>query len=303
MEIQTLRCFAAAAREENMTRAAARLHTTQSALSKRIKALEEELGKKLFTRKSFSVRLTDEGRLLLDRAKDILAMADKIESEFAALDDVRGGELRFGLAESHQIRLLAAQIKRFRERFPSLRYHITSGDTEQVADKLQSGVLDFAVLAEMPDYGRYEALEFPTPDVWGVVMPEASPLAALEAVRAEDLEGEPLFCSLQGWERFVGPWCGESVVRMRLEGTFRLSYNGAQFVHEGLGLLLTFDRLVDVSPGSGLVFRRLSPRLETPLFLVRDRHRVQTRIAGAFWAHMAEAFADGDGKVGAAVKA
>ncbi len=293
MEIQTLRYFTAVAREENMTRAAGQLHITQPALSKRLKALEEELGKKLFTRRSFSIRLTDEGRLLLDRAKDLLLMADKIEGEFAALDDVQGGELRFGLAESFHIRSLAAEIKRFRERYPALRYHITSGDTEQVADKLQSGLLDLAVLAEKPDFGRYEALAFPQPDVWGVVMPASSPLAAREGIRAEDLEGMPLFCSLQGWERFVAPWCGGSIVRMDLEGTFRLSYNGAQFVHEGLGLLLTFDRLVDTSPGSGLAFRPLRPRLETTLYLVRDRDRPRTRIARSFWQHMAAAFGEG----------
>ncbi|MBQ4304533.1 MAG: LysR family transcriptional regulator, partial [Lachnospiraceae bacterium] len=57
MEIRTLRYFLAAAREENMSRAAEILHVTQPTLSKQMKALEEELGKKLFTRHSFSIRL------------------------------------------------------------------------------------------------------------------------------------------------------------------------------------------------------------------------------------------------------
>ena len=65
MEIRTLRYFLAVAREENMTRAAETLHVTQPTLSKTLKALEEELGKKLFTRKSFSIRLTDEGMLAI----------------------------------------------------------------------------------------------------------------------------------------------------------------------------------------------------------------------------------------------
>ena len=72
MEIRTLRYFLAVAREENMTRAAQSLHVTQPTLSKALRSLEEELGKKLFTRQSFSIRLTEEGVLLRDRAEDLI---------------------------------------------------------------------------------------------------------------------------------------------------------------------------------------------------------------------------------------
>ena len=78
MEIRTLRYFLEAAREENMSKAAERMHISQSALSKQFKGLEEELGKKLFVRHSFSIELTEEGMLLRKRAEDLLSMADKI---------------------------------------------------------------------------------------------------------------------------------------------------------------------------------------------------------------------------------
>ena len=114
MEIRTLRYFLAVAREENMTWAAEVLHVTQPTLSKALKTLEEELGKKLFIRHSFSIRLTEEGVLLRNRAEDLIGMADKIEQEFIALDDISGGELYLGLAESYQIRYLARVIKEFK---------------------------------------------------------------------------------------------------------------------------------------------------------------------------------------------
>ena len=104
MEIRTLRYFLAVAREENMTRAAEILHVTQPTLSKALKSLEDELGKKLFIRHSFSIRLTEEGVLLRNRAEDLISMADKIEREFISLDDISGGELNLGLAESHHQR-------------------------------------------------------------------------------------------------------------------------------------------------------------------------------------------------------
>ena len=164
MEIRTLRYFLAVAREENMTRAAELLHVTQPTLSKQLKSLENELGKKLFTRHSFSIRLTDEGILLRNRAEDLVSMADKIEQEFISLDDITGGDLYLGLAESYQIKYLARVIKVFKSRYPNLHYHITSGDTEQIADKLDKGLLDFLVLAEYPDNRKYEYIEFPESD-------------------------------------------------------------------------------------------------------------------------------------------
>ena len=118
MEIRSLRYFLAVAREESMTKAAELLHVTQPTLSKTMKSLEDELGKKLFTRHSFSISLTEEGALLRDRAEDLVTMADKIESEFLSLDDITGGELYLGLAESFQIRHPAREIRLLKERYP-----------------------------------------------------------------------------------------------------------------------------------------------------------------------------------------
>ena len=78
MEIRVLRYFLEIAREGNMSRAAERLHVTQPTLSKQMKDLEQELGKKLFKRGSTSVSLTDEGMLLRKRAEDLLALADNL---------------------------------------------------------------------------------------------------------------------------------------------------------------------------------------------------------------------------------
>ena len=84
MEIRTLRYFLEVAREENMSRAAERLHLSQSTLSKQLKGLEEELGKKLFIRHSFSIELTEEGMLLKRRAQELLSLAEKTKKDFKA---------------------------------------------------------------------------------------------------------------------------------------------------------------------------------------------------------------------------
>ena len=291
MEIRTLRYFLAVAREENMTRAAEQLHVTQPTLSKTLKALEDELGKKLFTRHAFSIRLTEEGVLLRNRAEDLVSMADKITQEFVTLDDITGGDIYLGLAESYQIRTLARAIRAFRGQYPGLRYHITSGDTEQVTEKLDKGLLDFAVLAEKPDGGKYEYLMFPEADVWGLVFPASDPLAQKEVITADDLMGLPLFCSEQSWRNDIPRWCGEGIRDLNLAGSFRLSFNGSMFAREGLGYLLTFDHLIDTSPDSGLVFRPLFPRLENRLYLIWKKYPTFSPIAERFVKHLRSSFA------------
>ncbi len=279
MELRTMRYFLAVAREENMTHAAQLLHVTQPTLSKQLKSLEDDLGKKLFLRHSFSIQLTEEGILLRKRAEDLVNMADKIAAEFLALDDIVGGDIYFGLAESYQIRYLAAGIKELKNSYPNLHYHITSGDTEQVTEKLDKGILDFAVLAEEPDTTKYNYLTFPEADVWGVIMPEDCPLAQKEGVKVDDLIGLPLFGSEQSWSRDIPKWCGSRMDELHLEGSFRLAYNGSLFVKEGLGYLITLSNLVDTSPGSGLVFRPLAPKLDANIFLIWKKYQVFTPIA------------------------
>lgn len=290
MELRTLRYFLAVAREENMTRAAEFLHVTQPTLSKSLKSLEDELGKKLFVRHSFHIELTEEGVLLRKRAKDLVSMADKIQTEFLSLDDVLGGEIYLGLAESYQIRYLAAEIKTLKNTCPDLRYHITSGDTEQVTEKLDKGVIDFAVLAEEPNAEKYHYLTFPKADVWGVVMPKDCPLAGKPSISADDLAGLPLFCSEQGWSKDIAKWCGNEIDKLHLEGSFRLSYNGSLFVREGLGYLLTFEHLIDTNPDSNLAFRPLTPKLETKLYLIWKKYQVFTPIAEKMLEKLRERF-------------
>lgn len=292
MEIRSLRYFLAVAREENMTRAAEILHVTQPTLSRALRALEEELGKKLFTRHSFNISLTEEGMLLRDRAEDLLTLADKIEKEFLSLDDITGGELYLGLAESYQIRYLARELRTLKTIYPGLRYHITSGDTEQVTEKLDKGLLDFAVLCDAPDPRKYDFVLFPERDRWGLILPENDALARKESICAEDLLGLPLFTSEQGWEGDIKNWAGGRFGELHLEGSSRLSYNASLFVQEGLGYQLTFEHLVNTSAESGLVFRPLWPRLEVSLYLIWNRYQAFTPIAERFLAQVRASFSE-----------
>lgn len=279
MEIRVLRYFLEIARAGNMTRAAETLHVSQPTLSKQIKDLEQELGKKLFIRKSTSLTLTDEGMLLRKRAEDILDMVDKTTDEFKALDESTGGEVHIGCAESYQIKYLAQAIHSFKKKYPLFRYHLTSGNTEQVTERLDRGLIDFAVIVEPPNLSRYNYLELPETDIWGLIMKNDDPLARKNTICFEDLANLDLICSEQGMKFDIARWCGEKADALNLTGTLNLSYNGSVFVKEGLGYMLTFDKLIKTDSESGLCFRPLEPVLETKMYVIWKKYQVFTPIA------------------------
>ena len=279
MEIRVLRNFLEIAREENMTRAAERLHISQPSLSKQMKDLERELGKKLFVRSNYSIHLTEEGMLLRKRAEDLLAMADKILNEFSTLDDITGGDVYIGCAESHLIRYLAYAVKNLSGQYPGIHYHITSGDTELVAERLNRGLLDLAFIVEPPDLSKYNYLEVPGSDVWGAVMRRDCPLASRPAVTVDDLLGYPIFCSEQSVRADLPRWCGEKSSQLNIMVSFNLTNNGAVFVREGLGIALTFDRIIEISPDSPLCFRPLVPELRTRMYIIWKKYQVFTPAA------------------------
>lgn len=279
MEIRSLRYFLEIAREENMTRAAERMHVSQPTLSKQMQDLERELGKKLFRRGSAGISLTDEGMLLRKRAEDIIAMADKTADEFKNLGELTGGDIYIGCAESYQIRYLAKVIKDLRKEYPLLKYHILSGDTAQVAERLDRGLLDLAVIVEPPNLQKYNYIELPGADTWGVVMRKDSPLAKKKAVAVEDLEGLDLLSSPQSLEADFPRWCGEKLNRLNFVGTVNLFYNGTAFVKEGDAYLLSFDRLADTGADSDLCFRPFMPALETKMYIIWKKYQAFTPIA------------------------
>jgi len=268
MEIRVLRYFLEVAREESITRAAIRLHISQPTLSKQLKDLEQQLGQKLFVRTNYSVRLTDAGMLLRKRAEDILDMVDKTAEEFQALDEDVAGDIHIGCAESAGIKYLAQCLRTLQKDHPRIHYHLHSGNTEDIAGRLDSGLFDFAFLVEPPNLSKYNYLEVPGADTWGIVMRKDSPLASREYICVDELIGLALICSAQAMKVDIPRWCGEKADLLNLSGTVNLAYNGSVFVREGAGYMLSFDKLVDTGPDSALCFRPLFPPLETKMYVV-----------------------------------
>lgn len=296
MEFRVLCYFLTVAREGNITRAADFLHVTQPTLSRQLKDLEQELGKKLFIRSSHSVILTDEGMLLRNRAEEIVNMMDKLEAEFSSMEETIGGDVYIGGGETEAMKHIARVAKDVQVRYPNIRYHLYSGNEEDITERLDKGLLDFGILIQPADISKYNYLNIPAKDVWGVVMRKDSPLAVKKSIQAADLLNVPLICSRQAMKQTFSKnefadWFGEDFHKLNIVTTYNLAYNAAIMVEEGVGYAITLDKIVNTSTASNLCFRPLQPRLESGLNIVWKKHHVLSAAANAFLKELQEEFA------------
>lgn len=297
MEIRVLRYFLAIAREGSITNAANFLHVTQPTLSRQIHDLEEELGQKLFTRGSHNMSLTAEGMILRKRAEEIVSMVDKTETEFSYMENAVGGDIYIGGGETDAVKLVARIAKELRENYPGIRYHLYSGNSDDVTERLDKGLLDFGILIQPANITKYDYINIPAKDTWGVVMRKDSPLAEKRTIHKEDLLGVPLICSRQAisQERSgneFANWFGEDFDKLDIVTTFNLVYNAAIMVDAGIGYAVTIDKIANTSESSSLCFRPLEPQLDSGLNIVWKKYQVFSSAAEIFLERLRQDFND-----------
>lgn len=266
LEIRVLRYFLAVAREGSVTRAARALHLTQPTLSRQIRELEEELGQTLFSRGGRELSLTREGLLLRQRAEEIVGLAEITEKEFRSLGEKTvSGDLSLGCGESKALSFVTDALKVLQDEHPLIIPHFFSGNGEIVMDRLDKGLLDFAVLMGAENTERYYSLPLPNHDTWGLLMDKDDPMAQKKAITAEDLLDIPLILSSQSLSRDeLSGWLGFPMSRLHIAATYTLLFNGSLMVRSGLGYALCFDHIAPSGKDSPFAFRPLT----SPLSLV-----------------------------------
>lgn len=287
MEIRVLRYFLTVAREGNFTAAAKFLHLTQPTLSRQIKELEVELGKKLFIRSSHRVHLTEDGMLLKKRAEGILEMVHKLKEDFSTTSDTISGDVYIGGGETEAMRGIGKVVRDLQLEYPRICFHFYSGNEEDVTERLENGLLDFALFIHPADLSNYQYIDFPSVDRWGVVMRKDSPLAKKSVIHAEDLAGVPLICSRQVLNESYSKnefanWFGNHYDKLNIVSTYNLAYNAGVMVNEEVGYAIVIDEIINTSSESNLCFKPLSPTLTSGLSLAWRKHHAFSSAASLF---------------------
>jgi DNA-binding transcriptional LysR family regulator len=232
MELRQLRYFVAVAETRNISRAAQKLFLTQPALSRQIKALEEEIGQCLLERQAHSIRLTPAGEVLLLEAREVLERADLM------LERVRsagtGVRLRVGYAPSLASGLLAEAVENFVQKHPNARVELLDLSTQEMLSGLNAGTLDVALtVGPERDAGGLQ---------W-IALAQASwqhPLATAKRVTPAEAARESLLVFSQRdyseyWETVTG-WLKEHQQRPSIGGQYDGVNSLLAAVEAGLGV-------------------------------------------------------------------
>lgn len=148
MELRHLRYFTAVAEDQNVTKAAARLHISQPPLSRQIRDLEEELGVALFKRTAKSIELTEAGKVFLNEARAVLLRSDEAVQTVRAVAQGARGQVRVGYAPSLTVQILPKALKLFEQKYPGTRVALHDCSSSECGEKLMAGKLDIALGAK-----------------------------------------------------------------------------------------------------------------------------------------------------------
>jgi DNA-binding transcriptional LysR family regulator len=190
MDLSSLRIFLAVAEERSFSRAAAKVHRTQPAVSQAVRRLETDLGEQLFDRSSKSGTLTDAGRVLQNYGQRLVRLAEETESAMRELRDLRRGRVLIGANEA-AVHTLLPLIARFRERVPDVAVDVRRVPARQIAVEVQQGSLDFGALTFRPAESGLLEVTVGTDELVLLVHPSHA-LAARKQVTMEEVAVEPV---------------------------------------------------------------------------------------------------------------
>ena len=281
MDIRILRYFIAVAKEKNITKAAQNLYISQPALSRQLKELEEELNTNLFIRGSRTISLTDDGKYLLNQAKEITALMDKTLTNMGTNENI-SGEIYIGAGETEGIKHIADIYSIMSKTFPSISLNIFSGDFNEVKEKLENGILDFGIVIEPVKKDNFNYIKLPHKETWGILTTKNGIFKNYEKISPSDLENIPLILSKQSFDDTVLlNWLGKSFENLPLKLSYTLLYNAIHFVKKNTGHAICLDGIINTE-NTDLKFIPFYPPLQSELSLIWQKNRQLSKAAQKF---------------------
>lgn len=220
LDFRQLRYFVAIADRGSFSAAAASLHVAQSALSRHMRILEEQLGGELFERTSRGVAVSESGQILLHRARFILAQVEDSRSEVLAHNGELRGTVRLAAPSSLSQLLYAPLVNHFLERYPKVELHLSEGTTQNVLDRLQDGTIDAGIVTQPPS-NKHMEFEFLVKEPIALVGRAGDPLLKQKTISPHLLKTVPLMMA-PGLIPILGDWSRNLVPVVQVDSTIPL---------------------------------------------------------------------------------
>ncbi|MEY4480464.1 MAG: hypothetical protein RLZZ267_1142 [Bacillota bacterium] len=199
MELRQLQYFVKVARKEHVTQAAEELHIAQSAVSRQIHQLEDELGIQLFVQHGRNLHLTPAGKLFLKRVEPVLADLDRAVTEIHELTSPDHGEIRIGFPHTLGIHLVPKLVSEFRNRYPHVRFKFKQGNYETLLNYVSQGEVDLALTSPCPMKDSHVSGDVLLTEELFVVVPANHAFVKKESICLTELKDEPFVLFSEGY--------------------------------------------------------------------------------------------------------
>jgi DNA-binding transcriptional LysR family regulator len=283
MNLKRLQAFRALLDAGSVTGAAKQLHTTQPAVSRMIRDLEQELGLALFIRERQRLIPTVEGMTFFREAERALAAVDRIVDIARDIRTLEGAHLRVVAGMVAAFGIMPAATKALLEMHPTVHLSLEIKDVRDIADWVATGPFDVGITRMPLEDSRVEC----EPLVTGhcvVVMPPNHRLVHKRAVSVRDLAGERMVQTSQGnvHRELIARAFSSAAVKYSGSVDTPTGISACQFVAKGLGLAIIDPYAYRAAKGFGLVARPMRPALEFSLGFFFPANRPRSNLVKAF---------------------
>ncbi|WP_188206739.1 LysR family transcriptional regulator [Alkalibacillus aidingensis] len=276
MELRQLKYFLKVAELEHVSEAAAELHVAQSAVSRQIANLEEELGVQLFLRGGRKIRLTPVGEVFLERIKVVLTELEKAERDVQEFLNPESGTIRLGFPTSLAAKTLPKVISAFRKEHPQIGFQLQQGSVNHLLDAVKIGQIDLAFVSPVPLHHAdlYGDILF-TEKIMALI-PKKHRLAELDHLRLDQLRHEPFVMFKEGFimRDLVEKACQQVGFQPKatFEGEDMDTIKG--LVAAGLGVSLLPEITLNEAPQRDTRMKEIvEPNMTRTVGMVRPKHR------------------------------
>lgn len=282
MDIKQLKYFLTIAEEGQITSAANRLHMAQPPLSQQLKALEDELGVRLVERGPRHTELTDAGKILKERAAQILELTDSAISEINDFRKGLRGTLSIGTVSSSGDALLNERMLEFHRLYSGVKFEIHEGNTFTILDMLERGLIEIGVVRTPFNNRRFICEYADSEPMIAAMVPEYDCCPEKNEITVEELKDKPLIF-YRRFEQLIIETCIEHGFEPDILCRNDDARTTILWANEGLGLAIVPRSAFNLSKNSNLVFKEIKcKKLWTRIAAIRVRDRYITSLASKF---------------------
>jgi DNA-binding transcriptional LysR family regulator len=288
MDLRQLAYFLTIAEEGNITKAAEKIHMAQPPLSQQLKLLEEEFGVVLLERNTRNIRMTDAGRLLQNRGRQILELVEKTAKEMKDLKEGLQGTLSIGTISSAGELLLSLKLQSFHAQYPGVDFHIRESGTLEILEMIKGGVVEIGVIRTPLRQDDFEYIDLPDEPMVAGAIPALfrSGVNDKNGLQIAELEGKPLLLHNR-YRNMIEEACKKSgfepKIRCRIDDTRSL----INWANAGMGIAIIPKDMIGLLPNVQLVYKEIR---ETSLFTRVVIIWMKNRYLSAAARHFLESF-------------